>query len=332
MQTTNNGYVVTTPDYFIPVFNPSIFKVEGVESSATLEITSEGTSFIDIRQAMGGVVEWDIAPYLHALYANFHINKIREKIITVKILADGMVSFIHNSEYMVLRAYSSPLMPFGHPVRQVYYRALRDNINQIFTLVTNGKSMVATDNDDYNGEFLTPFVGYKDFSLKSIFNDHEAIAVTVYKEDGNDAIYSFRTDDSTCGVMLKWLDAQGYYRYYLMQAGESTTTTKDSGELIPMMFNAPRTIFYDEESVTAQVGIPQGVSVEQSQKLCATFSDEEDRELLDTIFFAPLVWVVNTNNGKETPVTIKRGSRSTANGLQDYEIEIKYPAPQTMML
>ena len=332
MQTIKQGsYTITMPDDQFPIFNPALFTVQGVKTTATMEIVCGDVSYIDMRQPMGGVVEWEISPYLHALFPDFQKTRERQKYATVKINVDGMLYNILNKEFLILRAYSSPLMPLGKPLRQVYYRGL-PNIRQVFTLISGDEDPVSTAGGRYDDAFSEPWQGYKDFTYLDIYQAEEAQWVTVHTfyEDG--VKYTFRTDDATCGVMLKWLDAQGFYRYYLMQEGEVTTTTKDAGENLPMYYEGRKFVGFVDDGYTGQMSLPQGVTTSQVKKLCATFSDAEDRALLDTIFTAPLVWIVDTEDGSETPVTIKRGSTTTAKGLQDYEIEVNIPAPPKMML
>lgn len=332
MTSTIGKYKLTIPDSQIPIFNPAIFKVEGVATTATMIIYEGDVVYTDIRQPIGGVVEWEISPYLHAFFPDFQTTRQRQKYITVKINVDESITNILQETYLCLYAYSTPHAPIGKPLRQVYYRGLRW-MNQVFTLLCGDEDPIETAGGGrYNDSFSEPWQGYKDFSYVDIYQSEDAgwVNVKTWHEDG--VIYNFRTDDSTCGVMLKWLNAQGFYCYYLMQEGELTTTTKDAGENLPMYYEHKKLVGFFTDEITGQTTIPQGVTTSQSLKLCATFTDKEDRELLDTIFNAPLVWIVDKDNGNETPVTIKRGSTTTAKGLQDYEIEVNIPSPPKMML
>lgn len=482
MQTVTQGsYTLTYPDYFIPIFNPAVFVLNGISSSATIEIISGGTSYIDMRYPMNEAIEWDIAPYLHALFPDFRDTKDRMKDVTVKIHTEGSLGSIPiiAKNFCALRAYSSPLMPLGTPLTQrvytnypqqkitllmsdddtaavapcvgwnqlatttnteefrsssayrayfgvqcgrinashkyigivtltaknnganisemvnlflgqslgafeqnvgyantntetaVFFTPQNDNLvyfiyaTRYGTSTTSGDSwglslavhdltiMFGAGNEpktfaefkartpdgldnaynegevvDFNGSSLGSWSGYKDLQCSEVFADGVADIKVLHL--GGLVVHKFKQDDCTCGAMFKWLDAQGFYRYYMMQEGETTTTTKDAGENLVTNYEASQPFGMDVARYVGQISIPQGVETTQTRKYCATFSDADDRALLDTIFTAPLVWLIDGN--EEIPVTIKRGGRATAKGLQDYEIEVNIPAPPKMML
>jgi hypothetical protein len=71
--------------------------------------------------------------------------------------------------------------------------------------------------------------------------------------------------------------------------------------------------------------------MEVTKKYCATFTTEEDRRLLETMYTAIYVWMVDKEEN-EKQVQIKRGKVSTAKGLQDFEIEIVLPSPKGLSL
>jgi hypothetical protein len=328
------SYSVTAPDMLVPIFNPAIFRVKGLTNSATLVIECGDITFADMRHPLNGVVEWDISPYLHTLFADFKKTRERQKYFTVSITERGDLTdttVMSEDQWLALYAYSSPVMPLGTPLRQIYYRSF-PKMKQVFTLMSGDYDPVSTPTGRYDDAFRESWQGFKDFSYADIYQAEDASDVYVhyFYEDG--VKYPFKTDESTCGVMLKWLNAQGFYCYFLMQEGEKTTTTKDAGERLTMVVGGDMSVGASDGSVSEIVTIPQGVETSLTLKLCATFCDEQDRALLDTIFNAPLVWIVNKDNGKEMPVSIKRGSRSTAKGLQDYEIEVQLPSPPKMML
>lgn len=327
------SYNVTVPDLLVPIFNPAIFRVEGLTDNATLVIECGDVTFADMRQPLNGVAEWDISPYLHTLFADFKKTRERQKYFYVSITQSGEIisTVMSKNMWLALYAYSSPVMPLGTPLRQIYYRSF-PNMKQVFTLMSGDEDPVSTPSGRYDGAFNEVWQGFKDFSYFDIYQAEDASDVYVHYFYEEGVKYPFKTDYSTCGVMLKWLNAQGFYCYFLMQEGEKTTTTKDAGERLTMVVDDNMSVGASNGRVSEIVTIPQGVETSLTLKLCATFSDEQDRALLDTIFNAPLVWIVDKDNGKEMPVSIKRGSRSTAKGLQDYEIEVQLPSPPKMML
>lgn len=156
------------------------------------------------------------------------------------------------------------------------------------------------------------FTGYKEFDTRPTDD------IIVMHKNGEVVTHTFTDDDSACGTMLKWIDAQGFIRFFLFTEGEVKITAKDSSETITHDYQALQPV---GGVCVGTMKLPQGVTTTVTQVLCAVLSTEEDRELLDTLHSAPLVWMVKPN-GEEIPVTIKRGTRSTAKGLQDYEIEV----------
>lgn len=175
--------------------------------------------------------------------------------------------------------------------------------------VYNGGELTYND----GGTLLPSWVGLKDYEVASNQKD-----IVVVHREGEVALHRFIKSEETCGVFLRWIDSQGFIRFFLFTEGEVKTAVKDSSD----------TITHDYQGLQPVGGVfadtmklPQGVTTTVTQVLCAVLSTEEDRELLDTLHYAPLVWMVKPN-GEEIPVTIKRGTRSTAKGLQDYEIEV----------
>lgn len=175
----------------------------------------------------------------------------------------------------------------------------------------NAGTLIFTNEED---KFST-FTGYKEFTNTTPPRD------VIFSASGTNqaTTHRFIADDSECGVMIKWLDAQGYFRYFLFQEGEENINTKANGNSV--------LTYHSHLSPIGKVFVnahEQESSIETTtkKKLCATFSTEDDRRLLDTIHSAFFVWLVDIKTGNEFPVTIIRGTRKSAKGLQDYEIEI----------
>lgn len=160
---------------------------------------------------------------------------------------------------------------------------------------------------------LPSWVGLKDYEIVNNQKD-----IVVVHREGEVVLHRFVKSEETCGTMLKWIDSQGFIRFFLFTEGDVKTTAKDSSDTITHDYQALQPV---GGVFAGTMKLPQGVTTTVTQVLCAVLSTEEDRELLDTLQYAPLVWIIKPN-GEEIPVTIKRGTRSTAKGLQDYEIEV----------
>lgn len=299
-----------SPSPLAPVFGLVTVTATGASQDVTVTMTCDGTSYTDTRSPKSGAVAFDIAPYLRAFFAGASATT-RIKVVTVKV-AHGAQS----TDYTLyaLFASSSPAFPLGAPITQRIYTAypkqkftlLADTTNKTFSVYN--KQGVAT---TYNLN-----TGYNDLTA----SEYLAEGCTVYYKS---YAYKFVADACECGQMFKWIDRQGFIRYFMLQEGEMTTTTKDKGENI-----------YSTESHTTPLGTfrteqtyPVGFEMEITKKYCATFTTEEDRTLLESIYTAQYAWMVDKeDNGQR--VKIKRGKVSTAKGLQDFEIEVVLPAPQ----
>jgi hypothetical protein len=176
---------------------------------------------------------------------------------------------------------------------------------------------------------LSGDAGYCDIKLLNYWLPNNTKRSIILHTDNGDVVYNFVIDDSTNGIMLKWLDAQGFYRFFLFCEGENELSTKDDGVDLPVYFKGTQPIGYAETKFYGKAEIAQQVKIETTKRLCAVLSEEEDRKMLDTIYAAPFVWMVD-EQGNETPVRLTRGKVSTSKGLQDYEIEITLPSPNVI--
>ena len=325
MQTIVNGYTIEHPEAMMPIFNPCLFKVSSSELNAnnpvTTTITCGDVTMKDIRYVMDGVFEIDIATYLHALFANYRNDKVRHKAFTVRF---EQTTIFFTLDCVALFSYSSPAMPLGKSVRQRFYtQFFGENKVQMATILKDASSTVTVS----NVHTLSGGAGYMDIKLLNYWLPNSKNRSIILHTDNGDVDYKFIPDESTEGTMLKWLDAQGFYRFFLFTDGEREISTKDNGVELPIYFEGTHTI----GTYNGRAEISQGVKIESTKKLCAVLSDEEDRELLDTIYTATMVWIV-TAEGDETPVRLARGKVATTKGLQDYEIEITLQSPLIISL
>lgn len=348
MPTVNPSFAyVKYPDAIAPIFNQQFIEV-GVgdkyvnngKCDITFTFSWASSSFVDVRQPAPkktgsnySICKMDCASYLRAFFYDITDNpEQRQKEINVKITAEdyttgSMVTLLDTMLYAI-RAYSTPLAPLGAGLTQVYYRGLHQRYEQVFTLLSGDQDPVET----MRGTDLGVWIGLQDFICGELWQSDEADDIYTYFLGNKKVVTHFITTDETEGVLLKWLDAQGFFRHYLFCEGERTLTTKDSGEDITLSYTGKQPLAFTDDSYMSTINIPQGVEVKMTQKLCAVLVREELRPLLDTIYSAPFVWVVDLENNIDIPVTVKRGSVDSKRGVQDYEIEINYPTPPIMSL
>lgn len=320
---TNGGIDAIYPEYLCPIFNPCMIDLYGVTGDVTTTITCGDAKYVDIRKPHNGFCQINIAPYLHSFFGEISealvqapyltFDPVRQKVVEVMVQHDATLgtALVFTDTLLALWAGVTLGEELHRPIRQRYYK--KSSIQTATFLAMQGGGEVTV-----QGASTEIIEGYNEINLKAILLN----ATNPINVDVDGIIHEFTEDDSdvSCGIMLKWQDAQGYRRFYLFQEGEETITTKDSGEALPRFYSLDYGTYY------GQTTIPQGFTTTKTKKLCAVFSTEEDRTLINTLFTAPFVWIVTEENPDGIPVTIKRGNIGTAKGLQDFEFEINLPA------
>lgn len=302
--------ITITPTPLVPIFDSCIVTATGASVDVTITISCDGASYQDKRSPMGGVVSLEIAPYLRAFFAGASAYT-RMKVVSVKVVHGAQTN---DFTIYALFASSSSIFPLGEPITQRNYTAYP---LQQFTLLADLKNQTFGVNGAGNYQLST---GYNDITIADYMTGGGYVRYKSFK-------YNFVADDCDCGQMFKWIDAQGFIRYFMFQGGEMTTTTKDKSDtmLKASQYTNEFGIFRNEYST------PVGYEMEVTKKYCATFTTEEDRRLLETMYTALHVWMVDKEEN-EKQVQIKRGKVSTAKGLQDFEIEIVLPSPKGLSL
>ena len=88
---------VSTPAYFLPVFNVCEFKVEGCPIGASIKtlITCGDTTYTDERATYNGKAQVDIAGYLRAFFTSFREDFVRHQQIYVEMVSMSICLTIH---------------------------------------------------------------------------------------------------------------------------------------------------------------------------------------------------------------------------------------------
>lgn len=313
--------ITLSPSLLIPVFSPALVNVSGAGANVSVTISISGevgqstTTFTDRRTTnREGVLAADISAYLRAFFSNAG-STIRHRNVTIKVTVGTQQSTTINA--VALFAASSPSFPIAEPITQRFYVKYP---NQKATILADDKNKTfasyVTDKDVYKASGnLDP--GYTDFSLASYLGTDSVNRYVYYKTYK----YNFIKDYSDCGQMFKWVDNQGFVRYFMLHEGATTIDTKDTADVVygTMTHTTPLGTFRNKYEY------PSGYEMEVSRKYYATFTTEEDRTLLQTMYTAQFIYMVDKED-KQTRVRIKRGKVTTAKGLQDFEVEIIIPS------
>lgn len=127
-------------------------------------------------------------------------------------------------------------------------------------------------------------------------------------------------DDRTCGRYLRWIDRQGFLRYYLFQEGDTILTTEEKST--PFVED-----YADEDYGYYGATRTLGKKTSKATNAAATFLDKDEKEYVQTLLSAPLVW--EYIDEQWIPVNITAGTFISPNyekkPLQHLEIQIQYP-------
>ena len=313
--------ITLSPSLLLPVFSPALVSVTGAGANVSVSISISGevgqstTTFTDERTTnREGVIAADISAYLRAFFSNAG-SSIRQRSVKIEVKVGTQQSTTFNA--VALFAASSPSFPIAEPITQRFYV---NYAKQVATILADGISTTFASYNPDGSVYKTSgtlSAGYTDFNLANYLGKDSVNRHVYYKSYR----YNFIKDYSDCGQMFKWVDNQGFVRYFMLHEGATTIDTKDTADVV-----------YGTMTHTTQLGTfrnkyeyPSGYEMEVTRKYYATFTTEEDRALLTTMYTAQYVYMVDKED-KQTRVRIKRGKVTTAKGLQDFEVEIIIPS------
>lgn len=313
--------ITLSPSTLIPVFSPALVNVSGAGANVGVTISISGqvgqstTTFTDERTTnREGILAADISAYLRAFFSGAG-STIRHRSITVVVKVGTQQGTTFNA--VALFAASSPSFPIAEPITQRFYVNYHNQKATILADAQNKSFASYSPNGDVYKGTKDLDIGYNDFYLADYLGKDNVNRHVYYKSYR----YDFIKDDSDCGQMFKWVDNQGFIRYFMLHEGATTIDTKDTADVVygTMTHTTPLGTFRNKYEY------PSGYEMEVSRKYYATFTTEEDRTLLQTMYTAQFIYMVDKDD-KQTRVRIKRGKVTTAKGLQDFEVEIIIPS------
>ena len=125
-------------------------------------------------------------------------------------------------------------------------------------------------------------------------------------------------DDCTNGVYLRWIDKHGFYQYWLFGYSQKELSSDEYGERLYKDFESNDSIGH------YGVSRMQGMTMEQSEKLCASLVDEEYYDMLSTIIGSPIIDMYV--DGTWVPVRVEGTNLAKkSDHLQDFEITVLLP-------
>lgn len=326
-QTIVNDITVTFPDAMVPIFNRNSVHIDGATKEVLIVIRKDESeeSYEDVRTPYNNIAEVDISPYLHPFFANalsatltLNIGFTLEVYTYIGSDARMLLSSKHQACYAGIPSGEE----WGSSPRQRYYPKLLEYQTASFLGVLGAKLITPN-----MGE-IGMLEGYVAQPISAIIGERVSAEVRAVYPNGNEYVHRFIRDERTCGEILIWVDFQGFIRTFAMELGDDSISSKDEGVDIytPIRVNGA-------VSTEVMYARPQGASATKSVKMCATFTDEEDRRLLSTLLTAPMIfWYRRTGEYTESiHVRLKRGSMPIGKGCRDVEFEFDLPYLPTML-
>lgn len=325
-QTTVNGITVTYPDAMVPIFNRNTVHIDGVTKEVLVVIRKDGSeeSYEDVRTPYNNIAEVDISPYLHPFFANALSTALSQNVsFTLEIYTyndlDERVQLL-SEEFIACYAGIPSGEEWGWSPRQRYYANILEQ--QAFSFL--GGCRIVTP----NAGTLGASNGIQSDMIAALIGDRKSAEIKFEYPNGKELIHRFIRDERTCGELILWLDYQCFVRYFVFDKGDESVSSKDEGVTIytPIRVNGV-------VSTEVLYGRPQGASATKSIKMCATFTDEEDRKLLETLLTAPMIfWYKRSGEYTETVyLRLKRGTMANGSGCRDVEFEFELPYLPTML-
>lgn len=136
-----------------------------------------------------------------------------------------------------------------------------------------------------------------------------------------DVLTTLDVDNRDQGLYLRWIDRQGFYRYWLFDTGEDKRTASADGE-----YMRNNLLQYDDKyGYQGASGRRQRYSREDSMEICAPLVDRDTFDLLQDIATSPVVdrWM-GDNNWSNVTIKAATYSKSTAE-LQDFTATLVLP-------
>lgn len=295
---TINGNTITYPDMVCFAFNPNRITILA-EGTASFLIGATGT----IRE--GGVFDSTFDMTFRATRSSFIDERDGNK---SKIVLDVSPYLQAMFETDIIG-----LMPSKNIDVQVEMGAEK----LLFTLNTIWGSIGI-------GENITEARKVKkfaDYPFTVSYFDNGMIHGTV---ESAPSYITVEHDECANGVYLRWIDKHGFYQYWLFGYSQKELSSDEYGEKLYKDFESNGIGHYG-------VSRMQGMTMEQSEKLCASLVDEEYYDMLSTIIGSPIIDMYV--DGIWMPVRVESTNLTKkTDHLQDFEITILLPDIMTQRL
>jgi hypothetical protein len=341
----SNDQKITYPDICF-VFNRNFIKVSGNCRKISLSITDGNKTYTDNRVDTSYA---DISPYLQMLFDRDEIvdgGNIKD--IDVHVKASIIVGSQHGSPIIIdieedleikaiwgamnigekLVGWKKARWFKNFPYDLSFY--IPETTGYIFKGENGGNFFNMTDElprgfakiDKYFFHNPLPELRSSQLSFlrdkESYFDD--SFDVTFWDKAWIQFQINIVFDDRSCGRYLRWVDRQGFMRYYLFQEISTTHTTEEKSSEFAIDYEDDEYAYYGASRTL-------GKKTTKTINAAATFLDKDEREYVQTLLSSPLVW--EYIDEEWIPVSISAGTYTSPNDerkpLQHIEIQIKYP-------
>lgn len=322
-----NGIVVEYPDAVSFCFNNMPVLVKGYGGTyVNVAITNNNTlkTVAEKRKLFGGECFFDLSYYVRSLFLTDTFGDTDERNAMTMVEYSVSVMLFNGDTQEGSVIFDTHVVwgalgvgeVFDKYSRLKYYRNLPFTFSIYYPYENAALMEVHAD-----GEMSLAF--YSSRGIKN-FNPSEFNYPDKVEFVGEDKTTTYIADDCTDGVYLRWLDRQGFMRYWLFKGGTSSYEVKDSLDVrrSDMHGYTERRISKAENAIF---------------KACAPLVDGDTFDMLREVATSPMVDMYIGNDEEDVPqwlaVNVKSETiEKTRETLQDFEITILLPETRLQSL
>lgn len=318
---------VQYPDERVFAFNPNRVMV-WTSTAAKVAIGN----FVDEREPMNGVVEFDVSKYLQTMVSKDDRYK------SVTIIASTTVDEMTYSFSFTLQVIWGAIN-IGERWNKAYtlrwWKGLPFTMEMYIPWDAEQVRSRYDGNTYVDGEGIGR--GYLSLNPEEVWSDAERQVVIRVDDGVTSSVYDYMfdgtftgiddekvhiyrllvQDEDKCGVYLRWIDRHGWQRYWLFSRGQETTSSKPLEDA--------KIIHIDGYEYKASRYI--GKEATRSVKLCATLVNDDELDMLEQLATSPVVdmctgttWVAVNIEG----MSVARGGKDWR-PLNDFECVMMLP-------
>lgn len=326
---TFNNNKISYPDAITMAFNRNIVQVTTTgQADVVFEMSNGGETYTDTRQTYNNKAQIDISEYMRLLIGSdgITIGTLSKEITVKTTVGENSHTF---TTYAIWGAInigdtfnaSRTITFYKRELLSQYINFFSESGANIEYRVDKGtyRSM-GTGEGKFNNILLNGLGITNNATIRigGVSNVFDYTFDNTFAPQPDGVVYiNIKVDDCTDGVILRWVDRQGFMQYQKFTLSSEKYKTEGIGDEI------------EEEATYENYGLYgvtryQGKETERSVKACATLVDQETAHKLTSLLSAPVVRMFK--DGVWVNVKIDEATNTITNEhLQDFEINIIYP-------